>query len=598
MERDFQVLEEALLALGRFARSLEGGGRAWEEGRKEFFGLPSPSQEGAPREGRFLEWFCLERGLDDGRPLVPLFLRAGMPGLSGGRPAWVEAALKGNRFGFFRVGKVLPGRILEIRLPSGEEARLYWPGRSSETPEQGDTLLGRIYPFSRPGGEDLFFPSPWMILYQGEDLVEALERDLLRARAQGMAGPFGQRELEALLEGRSPGVTTAGEGELLGPELPLPDLLERIQLLFDRFGFVGVTAQDVAREAREAESFAQAFGDYLDQLAFETDVDLEEMRRLFLQLWSRLKQPRREGQEPGPGKTSPTPGEGTVAARPWTDPDAPCPCGSGLPYEACHMGRDLVARLEEAEGKKEKLGPILEGLGRALGGLGDDRGEDPFTARQEGLAEARALVMEFAWEKGLDREGPGRRVLGEYLEHLAGRAEVLPPLRAEDLVGDPAREWILSRFLALGSSPGEARAFLSGPARELVAFGRWLQEDHGLEEAGRRCDFLEKEYIPAFLRALEIQEALSRRAGGEEKDGGEKILVHVAEREDGGGRLYLARGFPAEGGRPPQELEGCLDEIPRRLSPGDLLAGTLDEDGRLGPPFQVIPSQAVPYLRG
>ena len=597
MERFYRVLEEALPALGRFARSLEGGTRAWEEGRKEFFGFPRKEEEDAPREGRFLEWFCLEKGREREPSFLSRFFRAGMPGLPGGRPQWLEGALGESLFGFFRVQDRGEGRTLVLRFPSGRTFRLYWPLRSRQVPERGDTLLGRVYPFRATGEKDLFLPSPWMILYQGGDLIQALERDVERARAMGMRDHLGQKELEAILEGRFFQGPREEEGPgPLGPELPLADLVDRIQLLFDKFGFAGVTAADVAREAREASSFSEAFGEFLDQLAFETDVDLEEIRRLFLQLWARLKEPEKGGEE-RTGEGKPSPGKDTVAARPWTDPEGPCPCGSGLPYEACHMGRDLVARLEEAESKEEKLGPVVESLGRALGGLGDDRGEDPFTAREEGLTEARALVQEFLWEKGFDPKGREKRALEEFLAHLEERARLLPPLRAEDLVGDPAREWVLSRFLALGTDPEEQVRFLSGPARVLVSFGTWLHAAHGLEEAGKRKEDLEKVYLPAFSRALEARKRLEEESAGQEGEGLEKALLHVV-REKEGGRLFLARGFPPREGSPPGEVLETELELPSGLEAGDLVVGALGPGNRLHPPFQVIPAVAVPFFQG
>ncbi len=593
MERFFGRLEEALLALGRFVRSREGGDQAWEEARKEFFLAPGKFEEGAPREGRFLEWFCLERGREGEASLLSLFLRAGMPGLAGGRPAWLEEALAGSRFGLFRVQE-REGRRLVLSFPSGRTFRLYWPLRSRETPSRGDTLLGRVYPFGGTGEKDLFFPSPWMILYQGGDLVSALERDMAAARALGRRGRLGQKELETILEGGLAGAEKEGEHPL-GPELSLPDLVDRIQILFDRFGFVGVTAAEVAREAREASSFAEAFGEFLDQLAFETDVDLEEIRRLFLQLWQRLRDPREGEREGGEAARE----RGSVAARPWADPEAPCPCGSGLPYEACHMGRDLVARLEEAEGKEEKLGPILEGLGRALGGLGDDRGEDPISAREEGMVEARALVLEYLWEKGLDPKGPEGEALESYLDHLGKRLNSLPPLRAEDLVGDPAKEWILSQFLALGKDRKEQEAFLAGPARVLLAFGAWLLAAHGLEKAGERKEDLEKTYLPAFERAARVtfEGALGGMKGGMGEEAREQALFHVVQEKEGAG-LFLARGFPpGEGGEGGDRLEGEWD-LPPGLQEGDLVVGSLGPGDRLLPPFQVIPAVAVPFLRG
>jgi len=543
----YQGLEGALRGLVRHV--LDGGAYREEPAaaRDRFFssGRPGPLG-GEAAEARFLEWFAFERALATGRKPFEHYLQEGCPGL-GLAEEFHALQFHASRAGIFRVLAMEDGRCELLDALQGDRLRLLWPEEAREHPSAGGCLLGRLY--LQPGSSPAcFLPSPAIVLYQESDLGRALLVDAGRARDAGRRLSLGQLDLESLLQGELP-----RELEPAAPALGLADLQERIQLLFERHGFAGVAPAELAEQAAGGASFDSVFGDLLDELAFDTDADLDELRRLFLALWNAAR-----GQErPGPAGRPAAPRTGA-----WPDPEEPCPCGSGRSYLECHLGADLVGRLEEAEARHEKLGPVFEGLDFLFQ---EEGGEEAITPAEEGLIELDALVQEYLWEHALPRVGPEGRMLDAFLAHLRRRGPDAPALRAEDLVGPPLVGWLLRTCLTLPRQEGAA--FLDLVRGSWPRLAAWLSKEHGFFAAGPEpLKFLERQF-EGLARALRAGGALS----GPEPLPGEGVLpAGVFQVVAGAGpeRRSLSAWPPS--GDPPRPLAPAGTGA---LRPGDLLWG-------------------------
>lgn len=229
---------------------------------------------------RHLEWFCLERpceALEDPPatalrdPLLQQLTEEG--GLDAPDAADLVACLRDSRLGVFEVGEVQPGVGLWVRdLLSMGEYPIAEAQASTEL-ETGDVLAGRLY----PQGDGQFSLSPAVGVFRDEAVLEALKRDMERARA-GRRGSLrvSQLELERIFFGAS------GQGAA--------EASAALAFLDQS----GVEVAQVAAWKRELEALAEAgdrasgmrlIGEVLNALAFETSVDLEEARARLHTAW-------------------------------------------------------------------------------------------------------------------------------------------------------------------------------------------------------------------------------------------------------------------------------------------------------------------------
>lgn len=451
-----------------------------------FHGTPGG---GAPHElllaaRRHMEWFALEHPSPtlDGTPVQAVgeaWLERTEPEAVGREE--LARCLRDSISGVFEVTGVQAGEGAWLRDLAGYGEYPVAEAAGAEVLESGDLIVGRLFPL----GDGAFHVSRAAGFYRNPALRAALVRDLDEARELrgGKVLHVAQADLEAMFwrgrEGR--GEESEGGGE---PEAELRELLAR--------GGVGEQRTDaiLARLAsipfdpsRLVHGSGDALGEILDELAFDTEVDLEGARRLLVRVWSR------SARVLGPaGGGSAKDGDGGVDAR--------------AALEAFERGR--------------RAGADLETLFRALE---EDLELEPGSDEEDHPAPdfpgvVGAMVEEFLWETGLN-EG----------EDVARRREVLRPL---------------GRF---GASIG---TFDNLSARDLLQFTSfWLLEERVLESGAQARDLVEA--LRAFCGwAEEAHELPLLRDFESTLDGLEQSLPRVVEANRSLGRAARDPGDTGE----------------------------------------------------
>jgi hypothetical protein len=316
--------------------------------------------------------------------------------------------LRGSFAGIFRVGALAPGRGLVLEDLAGLGTYACGEAEASLSLESGDLIVGRLHPIAA----DVHLLSPAAGYIRDPELSSAIEQDIERLREQrlGKVLRISQVEIERLFFGvdrpRRRQVEVACEG---GSSAPPPfdagvaagDAVGEARLFLRNsgvsdariehaFGRLAVTSREVDRWVLGA---GDALGEILDELAFETDVDLGRARVLLLKAWSAL----REGAAPS---SPPTPEH-----RPETGPDprralaefeATRLAGGDLEQAFAQLERDLGLEdepdTEEAESENPALPSILPAL---IEEFLWEREQQPDSARAA-LTEARASLETLA----------------------------------------------------------------------------------------------------------------------------------------------------------------------------------------------------------
>lgn len=501
------------------ARALEEGGFASERAaaRAEFFGGAQSSDEIA--QLRFREWFLLERPSAAWQtpPIQGLAHALVAEGLL---EAEIVAALSNSFCSVFEVTSVVAGEGAWLRdLSSGGEHPLL-EREGAAALQVGDVLIGRLFVLG-PTANRI---SRATALFRDAKLRRALERDLEAARARRRGVPrLSQSELEALFWQRevSPGggaVTRAREW--LEASGIAPETVDAV--------FAELAARP-ADEQRWAVGAEDALGAVLEQLAFETDVDLEIARRLLLAAWVEI------GQRASAGSESETP--------------------------SANQERDVRAALEafdrgRAEGRDlERLFAQLE---RDLGLEAEE--DEPLDVVPDFPGVVGAVVEEFLWEAAR--------------EHGADAARAYEPIRQ------------LAEF---GQSIG---VFENLGARQLLTFASvWLPERGGLADAGAARAALVA--LRAFCewaaegQGLELDDDFRSRL-----DALDESLPRIADANRfvdtgaGGGALFEVKQVGGDGTLELADAHGALRraaasrELAARLVVGDRVRALAGPDAR------------------
>ncbi|HJO26982.1 MAG TPA: hypothetical protein QF730_07030 [Planctomycetota bacterium] len=545
-------------AIGRLqAEALTGAGLAGEyaDSLHEYFsqtagaggmgagpGGELPEDPGA--QARHLEWFLLERPspLLGGPPVQELMWEE--------EPELIEI-LRSSVVGVFELtSQVGSGSWLRDLAGFGEYP-VVGLGQTTGL-AAGDLLIGRLFHL----GDGSYHLAPTAGHCRDEKLREALRRDLDRARERGGSKVLrlSQPELEALFwsnpRDTAPGAARAaaracllagGLDEELGDEI------------LGRLALVPYTGEGPVAGAGDV------VGEILDELAFDSDLELGAARRLLVAAWR----------------------ESSAAA-----PESPLE--SGLPAGTVEAGgragmRDengvtsdptrAVAQLRaglEAGGEPEALYRQFE---QSLGLEEGDAPLDGIGAAPDFPGVVGALVEEFIWDAG--RAGEGEQA-GYYaclrkLGRFGGDIGVVDNLSALDLL----------RFCALWV-PEHDEVRNGDEGRELLAalgrFCRWCEEEQGL---ALRAEFTTQ------LRGLadslpRIAEANRRRTRAEEEEHG--TLYEVLAAEHGQLTLCLVAADSSTGTSPevrPEVSGEVTPELAEWLASGDYLRGRLLADGRL-----------------
>ncbi|MCB9887185.1 MAG: hypothetical protein H6838_16965 [Planctomycetes bacterium] len=427
-----QALE---IAVSKLAERLQREPRLEAEtmrARRDFFGAEGAARpQPAAAEFRFAEWLVLERE-SEVLGAVPADVRSYTEGIE----------LRDSLSGVFLVAAADGGEVSVRDLQGEDEFDLSVPEGSLQV---GDLVVGRLYNTSeghRPS-------SAAAVFRPGTSLAEAFRHDVERL---DLGRRLQQVELEHLLLRRP----EQGASPTAEPANTLP--LERLEAELDQLLLAAGSersAAAISQQLSEADRPGRVMGPLLEELAFDTGIDLDRARQLLLQLWNAWLV--RRGPEAGPG------------AAPTVPPGAT-------------LGERMVRALDEGLRRHQDVDEVFAQLERMAGldqGAADDD-ENPFDREPEGADETAAgnldaLVQEYLWETGREQQ-PAAAALRIWAGLQANAA--LPHDDIELVTSQDLLRLLLHVYLG---APATARAAAVQTAfAELRRFYEWLDETQEL----------------------------------------------------------------------------------------------------------------------
>jgi hypothetical protein len=502
--------------------------------RREFFGSDQPPYvDPADRTGmdvaaqRFAEWFLVERSSE----------------VLGGTPASILAlgeddaeALLASRCGLFLVESASEPDVQVRDLEGGE--RLGLVGVPLDL-GPGDVLVGRVYPTA----DGSFAPSAVLtVLSRSPQIAVAFQRDL---RQLGLDRRLQQIEIEHLVFQRW------AVGGMSGDEdrAPLEHIEADLQQLLEKGGVGDVhPAAGISQALRDAgEHPGAVMGPLMDELAFHTEVDLDRLRELLLQLSNAH---RASAQIP---REQPQPRAPMPVKRPTPSPKAT----EGRPEEG--LGARLARRLDEGLAAAEDVDALFRDVERLLGeSLDDEEDEDGMDGPDPEVGDLEPLVREFVWEIGIPAEAD---ILDELVQ--LQRAAPVPRLSVEYLDADDYLRFVLQTWLA--HPPAERVAATQSAFAAVERFVDWLRTTQDLDLRERLGVARE-----VLVERIEALHAASVALSGGSPTGHEDAagLARVLFCTDGGVELECESGRIRVDVTPHGAALAGLGE-------GDLILGTL-----------------------
>lgn len=574
------AIERCLELLMGLVRSDETLAADFEASIPDFFRGPVPSRGGALGAllagRRHLEWFLLEHhvprlgGGSVGPQLEEAFRASATeraeeaedPDLGDLLGLAFDSLLRSHA-GIFEVEEVRPEAGAWLRDVTGFGSFAAASPALAAGLGGGELLVGRLY----PAGEGAHVPSPAAAIVRLPEVVDALQRDLERIRdAQGAKVlRVSQGELEAMFFGAGGGVVrvpeSAGdEGLACSSDDPVGDAVS----LLREAGFEAERARQavarLGREPRDPERLVHGGGDVLgrilEEVAFDTSIDLDGARRALMGAWELLSA----------SASAPAPSVDQGAL----DEDA---------ARAAAVDAFAAGRL-----RGEDPSALVQSLQRELGVSGDDEESDRPAPDFPGVV--GAMIDEMRWEFGATRTGFDDSQL-EPLRHLADFAQPIGVF--EELTGDDllrfATFWLQEKRVL--ASDDEARRLVIG----LREFCEWSLDAHEVDLGSTLLDALE---------GLEHSLARSRRANLilgpsslDEQDPGEVYAIEALDERSAGTFEESLDRLLAPGGDTitvilPDELRGEL-RVGDRLRARIAITGHADvrccyppEQGALG----------------
>lgn len=480
----------------------------------------------ARAHARLLEWFLLERVSEK---LGTSPLQAFAPDELKADSSW--ARLLDNFLGIFRIEgtRRVEGRefLDVIDLWSGRMAHLPVDVLAGDAePNPADLLLvGRLV----LADDEVHLPMPGLRLAQAPGLVAAVEADLALARHKQPRARLSQRECDALFQHLPEEASLEAE-----PVESAETLIQELeQILTEAPGWNWPRIQDSLNE--------EGLAGTLDRLAFETQVDLEAVRRVLPALAAQAEAHAAQ-DAPNQAPTGELSASEAAAALEAYD-------------QARAEGRSVADAFRELE---ESLG-LEPGVSEEI--LPDvERDEDAVgPGAAAGLA---AWIEAFQWEQPHEAVAGGLREFATQAQLAAGK-----PLDAQDL----AAHHVLPYLMA-----SDDEASFRQRRDDLLGFLLWAAQEQDAPIAAALDDWAncEDERLPAIVRA----NAAWRAAGAEWRNRqviAELAPVRVAAESE---ELAQVTGIPSE-------LEAWL----RR---GDLVLGTWQEGSFAA--AAIVPAEAVP----
>lgn len=533
-----------------------------QRARREFFldgtaaaaSLPGAA---AAAELRFQEWFTLERESE-----VLGAVPAAVPELGGEAADFVD-----SQAGLWLVEQVTTRTVEARDLQDGQAIDLHAPLGALEP---GDLIVGRIY----AEGAGRWTPSTAAAIYRpGNEIAQAFLRDMLRL---GLERRLQQIELERLLLMRptAPRASTPPAPALADsvPDQPLEHLEADLDRLLTAAGSEH-SAAAISQQLALAVRPGQVLGPLLDELAFDTSVNLDAARELLLAIWNAHHRARSED------------GDATAAER-------------TAPGET--LGERLVRTLDEGLAQKRDVEELFAQLERMAGiepGEQDDesdrndneagedeawraRGEaddeDDATAGADADGNLAALIEEYLWETGRT-EDPAAADLRHFAQLPTNAA--LPHRDLEEITAADCMRLLLHVYLA--ALPTERALRVRSTFEQLLGFYQWAVEvqemDIGTVLDGCRGGLVDQvERLQAASIALstaasgrvrpgmlEVEELAKAGFGARDDDGGDHwIEAPQAAAHLRVGDLLLGALAPAAGPRASRSFTGLVVALP------------------------------------
>ncbi len=530
--------------------------RALRESWKEFWPRGGPPSKSAPKGSdgelaarRHLEWFLLEKerpGPEEAR--IEALIEA-CADAAGGSAEQVRESLAGSHASVFEVKRAEPGRGVWLWDLAGLFECATIEAEGSRLLEAGDVIAGRVF----PTGDSFYRLSRAAAMWRDPRLLSALERDMERARANRPAHSRGslrlrQSDLESMFQPTGPLSARRMTSSTT-------DAVADARTLLTAIGVEAEAVEDfLARLANEGPAPSSpllgahdVLGDILEELAFESSVDLEAARRVLLLAWEQLHVEPAEAAAPASIEPVPEISAPAIAAK--TPPD------------------DVAAAVAEFDRKRRAGAPlevVFQDLERDLGlADGVEGSDEEDTPAPDFPGVVAAMIEEFLWDEGREhgpestRRYSGLRSLGKFTAGIG----VFENLSGRELSAYACRWLPASREL---TDAAAARDLLEALGR----FCAWAQENHEVR--------LEEQFTPV-LRSLEeslprLVEA-NRRCPPAPAEAEEPRFELVAIGPEG-----EAEVADESGDRRTVELAPKLDDL---LRPGDLLRGKIQGRGTL-----------------
>ncbi|MEM6570964.1 MAG: hypothetical protein AAF957_21310 [Planctomycetota bacterium] len=475
-------------------------------------------------------------------------------------------SLRRSHTGIFDVEEVRAGEGAWLRDLTGLGNYALGDPAMSRRLVEHDLLVGRLY----PTGEGLNTASPAVAIVRGANIAGALEADLNRMRSEGAANVIrvSQGELEAMFfgAGTGPSLTDSAPQAAADPVDADPATGEAVaepDASADPVGdataallgagldadTAGSALERLLREPRDPERLVHGGGDalgtILEQLAFDTDVDLEAARSALLRAWDLVS----------------TAGHGPDGAAEETTADVDDDAARCKAVDAFAEGRAAGG----------DAGELVRTLRRDLG-LGDEDGDEGDRPAPDFPGVVGAMIDEMAWELGATDPAFDAKRLAP-LQHLATFAKpigVFEELSGTDLL-QFATFWLQEKGAL--TSDEEAVALVHALRR----FCDWALDAHEVDVGSEVLDALDglETSLPRIRRANDALDPAAREAGDE--DVGERLEIEsidaegAASFETSGDRVRTAAG---------DELTVLFDGALREhLRPGDQIRGRVELDG-------------------
>ncbi|MHC5062870.1 MAG: hypothetical protein ACYTG5_02715 [Planctomycetota bacterium] len=557
-----QIRELLLKLLDRHAgeERLQGELR---RARREFFGEERPAyasdEESLELAAiRFAEWYLLERSSDQlGEVPVRLLMQAIEQGEDVDADPELLGLLATSRAGVY-IAESAQEKTVQLRdLQGGERLEL---SGIPESVDPGDIVIGRLFEI----GAGTWLPSLALaILPASPELAIAYQKDLRRLNLDRR---LSQAELEHLLFRRwAENRQSPAEGPPLERlEAELETLLLAADLV-DEYPSAAISAA-----LKDSPDPGVVIGPILDQLAFDSDVDLEALQRILIQIWTRQNQSASPAEPETPKAQAPVPEKQSSGKAPRT----------GSESNQGGLGERLAARLDAGLARKENIEELFKDLEGMLG-EGDLDGE---VENPEGIGsdagDLEALVREFVWEENL--QAAEEATLARFIQ--SQQETPLPKNVVEYLEEDDVLRFLLQNWL--GSDPEGRLGHLRGQAAILDRFFAWVRATQCVELNGLR-EFLDHPLIREADRLDAAAKALSTSDRPDGSNAEEVELMRVTQVMPGELSLVLDRSHREVDAMIPARASG-------HLQADDLMLGRFEDipgRGRLLGMVVVLPGK-------